>query len=353
MKGIWWKIIGAILVLYMLIGGMYFPLSPGVLNVSPISLKTGNEFEMTIETYNTNYTDGGSIDVWLYDTMGHVFALPTPRVESDYKLSVEGILPVKFKDQRKVRELHLLVAHEDRGFAIFPNAVFVTYDSAGADIVAWGSNIPGYQPAGNITFPFRNILEETIRNTYFHVTLWFALMFLMLGSAIQSTRYLLSAKPDFDNRASALAQVGFLFGIMGVLTGALWAKYTWGAYWSWDIKQNMTAIALLIYAAYFILREAVESQADRARLAAVYNIFAFVMLIPLLYVIPRMADSLHPGAGGNPGLGGEDLDNNMRMFFYPGIIGMTLVGYWIADLCSRYISVKNKLDANINARFDG
>ena len=56
------------------------------------------------------------------------------------------------------------------------------------------------------------------------------------------------------------------------------------------------------------------------------------MLIPLLYIIPRMRESLHPGAGGNPGFGGEDLDSTMRAVFYPGIIGFTLVGLWLAQL---------------------
>jgi heme exporter protein C len=352
MKGLWWKITGAVLVLYMIIGGMYFPLSTGILKVEPISLKTGNEFQLSISAYNTSFTQSGNIDIWLYDTLGHVFKMQSPEVISDNFLIASGILPAKFKDNIRTRPLNLLVAHEKHGFSVFPNAVFVSYDSTGTTQSEWNPSIPNHQPAGHITFPFRNILEETIRNTYFHVTLWFALMFIMLGSAIQSTRYLMSSVLKLDNSASALAQVGFLFGILGLLTGALWAKHTWGAYWSWDIKQNMTAIALLIYGAYFILREAVESKPDRARLSAVYNIFAFVMLIPLLYIIPRMADSLHPGAGGNPGLGGEDLDNNMRMFFYPGIIGMTLIGYWIAQLCARYLQLKDKLDAQVFNRIN-
>lgn len=107
-----------------------------------------------------------------------------------------------------------------------------------------------------------------------------------------------------------------MFGILGLVTGAIWAKNTWNAYWSWDVKQNMTAIALFIYIAYFILRAAFEDAERKARLSAVYNLFAFVALIPLIFVIPRLTDSLHPGAGGNPALGGEDLDNTMRMIFF-------------------------------------
>ncbi|MEL7120225.1 MAG: cytochrome c biogenesis protein CcsA, partial [Bacteroidota bacterium] len=134
---------------------------------------------------------------------------------------------------------------------------------------------------------------------------------------------------------TSLTRIVTIWGVLGLITGAIWAKNTWGAYWSWDVKQNMTAIALLIYFAYFVLRASFEDMEKKARLGAVYNIFAFVALIPLIYVIPRLTDSLHPGAGGNPALGGEDLDNTMRMIFYPAVIGWTLLAFWMASLWYR------------------
>ncbi len=141
----------------------------------------------------------------------------------------------------------------------------------------------------------------------------------------------------------AYARVGVVLGILGLLTGALWAKWTWGAFWSWDIKQNMSAVALLIYLAYFVLRSSLDDLEQSARISAVFNIFAFAMLIPLIFVIPRLTDSLHPGNGGNPGMGGEDLDNTMRMIFYPAIIGWTLLGFWIANLTYRASDLREKL----------
>jgi heme exporter protein C len=108
----------------------------------------------------------------------------------------------------------------------------------------------------------------------------------------------------------------------------------------------MTAIALLIYLAYFVLRSSFDDYEKRARIAAVYNIFAFAALIPLIFVIPRMTDSLHPGNGGNPAMGGEDLDNTMRMVFYPAIIGWTLMGVWMAQIVFRIQNLKEKLMEN-------
>ena len=131
-----------------------------------------------------------------------------------------------------------------------------------------------------------------------------------------------------------------MFGFLGIITGGIWAQYTWGAFWSFDIKQNMSAIALLMYMAYFVLRSSFDDEQQKARLSAIYNIFAFACLIPLLFVIPRLYDSLHPGNGGNPGFGGEDLDNTMRMVFYPAVIGWTLLGVWFATIITRVQKVR-------------
>jgi len=155
-------------------------------------------------------------------------------------------------------------------------------------------------------------------------------------------RYLSSNNLLFSTKAAAYARVGVLFGILGLITGAIWAKHTWGAYWSWDVKQNTAAVAVLIYMAYFVVRDSFDDFDKQARISSVYNIFAFAALIPLLFVIPRMADSLHPGNGGNPALGSNDLDNTMRMVFYPGVIAMMLIGAWIANLLWRINWLKLK-----------
>jgi heme exporter protein C len=172
--------------------------------------------------------------------------------------------------------------------------------------------------------------------------MWFALMFLFIASVIYSILFLLNPKLDFDRKAAAYAETGLLFGGLGLVTGMLWAQYAWGAAWSGDIKQTMTAVALLIYLAYFILRRSFDEPEKGARLAAVYNIFAFASLVPLLYIVPRMFASLHPGATGNPAFGSQDLDNTMRLVFYPAILGFTGLGFWIAELRIRYQRLADK-----------
>jgi heme exporter protein C len=190
--------------------------------------------------------------------------------------------------------------------------------------------------------PRKVVLNESIRNLYFHVPMWFGMILILGASAYHSIRYLM--KPDMlhDTKADSTAKVGVLFSLLGMATGMVWAQFTWGAWWSGDPKQNTSAIAILIYLAYLVLRGSFNEEQQRARISAVYNIFAFACLVPLLFILPRLTDSLHPGNGGNPGFGAYDLDNRMRMVFYPAVIGWTLLGFWIASLRTRILTLEQK-----------
>lgn len=200
---------------------------------------------------------------------------------------------------------------------------------------------------GGLLFPVPRlpILNETVRVLHFHVPMWFGMIFLYTGSVIHAIKYLSNGQMKTDLFSTQLAAVGTFFGIMGMVTGMFWATFTWGEPWSSDPKQNASAIALLIYFAYFVLRGSVKDEQQRARLSAVYNIFAFAALIPLLFILPRLTDSLHPGNGGNPGFNTYDLDSNLRLVFYPAVIGWTLVGFWIATLKIRLSLLTDDLDA--------
>ena len=184
--------------------------------------------------------------------------------------------------------------------------------------------------------PHYFVLNETIRNLYFHVTMWFGMMILMLSSMIYSISYLRTENRLNDLYAKELAITGFFLATLGLITGSIWARFTWGAFWTNDPKLNGTAVTMLIYLAYFVLRGSVEDPVKRGRLAAIYNVFSFVMMIVFIQILPRLTDSLHPGNGGNPAFSQYDLDSKMRMVFYPAVVGWTLVGVWITNLRIRY-----------------
>ena len=197
------------------------------------------------------------------------------------------------------------------------------------------------------------ILNETIRNMYFHVCMWFAMMVLFILSAIYSIRYLRNFNHRFDIYAATYATLGCVFGLLGYLTGIEWVSVTWitdqGQSFASVLKEPKligAAIALLIYGAYFVLRGSFTDMDKRSRVSAVYNIFAFAMLIPAIWIIPRLVGSLHPGApgseSGNPALDKNDMDMGMRAIFYPAVIGWTLLGVWLATIKIRIQLIRDK-----------
>ena len=198
--------------------------------------------------------------------------------------------------------------------------------------------------------PALPILHESIRNLYFHVCMWFAMIFILTVSLVNSIRYLMNATEDRDIIASQCVNAGMVFGVLGLVTGSLWARYTWGAWWINDPKLNGAAISILSYFAYIVLRSSMDDEQKKARVSAVYNIFAYVMMIVFIMIYPRLnnVDSLHPGNGGNPGFNQYDLDSHMRMVFYPAVLGWLLLCAWIASVNIRLERIKRHyLNKNI------
>jgi heme exporter protein C len=196
--------------------------------------------------------------------------------------------------------------------------------------------------------PAKPILNETIRNLYFHVAMWFGMMIFFIISVIYSIKYLRRNNQIDDFYAVEYSRTGIVFGFLGLITGSFWAKYTWGAFWSNDPKQLGAAIALLIYLAYFVLRNSLNDIDKSARLSAVYNVFAFAMLFPTIWIIPRLVESLHPGGLGKNPLDTKDIDSRMRIIFWFGAVpGWTILGVWITTLRIRLQLFSLKHDRHV------
>lgn len=335
MKKMWWKILCIVLMVYALVAGMLFPLSPSVQSVDAKPATTGQSLTFNAFGYNTFFSKSTSVKAWLRKDSTLDICASSVEVISDRQLRVTFPIPERITEKTKPVDFTLIVDGTYDGYSVLPKAIAVSQLPSEA-AMATSCTIEKLS-AGElgISFPFRNILEETIRNLYYHVPLWFAMIILFFTSMVFSIRYLNSKELRNSVLAAEFARVGVLFGFLGLTTGMIWAKHTWGAYWNWDLRQNTAAIQVLIYVAYFILRDSFDDLEKKSRIGSVYNIFAFATVIPLMFVIPRLAPSLHPGSGGNPALGANDLDNTMRMVFYPAIIGFTLLGVWITSLFTR------------------
>jgi len=201
----------------------------------------------------------------------------------------------------------------------------------------------GYVVLAGLLSPLPDIgIQQSSRNLFFHVPMWFSMYLMMALSVLWSLLYLHNGKPGTDHRAREAALMGVVFGLLGLSTGIIWSRVTWNqaipatdpaAWWGWDPKQTGALIAVLLYLAYFVLRGSVEVPRQRARLAAVYNVFAAAGLIPLSLIIPRMLGGLHPGADGQTELfDKESLSNAYRLIFYPAIVAFMLLGLWVMEL---------------------
>jgi len=174
-------------------------------------------------------------------------------------------------------------------------------------------------------------LGETTRILFFHVPCAWIATLAFLVSAVYSVRYLRSQNMLMDLKASSAAQIGLVFTILATVTGSIWANEIWHSYWNWDPRESSIFILLLIYAAYFALRSAIEEKQQKARLAAVYSIIAFVTVPFLIFVVPRLVESLHPDPLINT-TGKVEMDSKMSTVFFGSFIGFTILFFWMLYL---------------------
>jgi heme exporter protein C len=328
--------------LYVLIGGMLVPLKPGISQLSPSTSKAGASVTMNISGYNTHFGGKGERYFLKLDSSKFIEAKTKTVSSANNAQAVFDIPVIEMDSDEGSVPLSLISYNDTDGAFVAPNAIFITKADSVPDITSdWQDwTKVSFDSEGQFGFPYRSVLHETIRNTFFHIALWFAMFALLIVGLVYAIKYLIKKRFEDDIKSAAYNKVAILYGILGLLTGSIWAKFTWNSFWTDDVKLNMTAVAMLIYLAYVVLRASVSDQDRRANMSASYSIFAFVALVPLIFVIPRIYDSLHPGNGGNPALGGEDLDNTLRMFFYPSIIALILIGLWVSQLIIRYENIK-------------
>lgn len=181
--------------------------------------------------------------------------------------------------------------------------------------------------------PAAGFKGESSRIVFFHVPqAWVAVMAFCVN-LVASIRYLRRRDLVDDARAAAAARLGLLFAVLATVSGSLFAKVMWGSFWNWDPREVSIAILLLIYAAYFALRQAVNDPERRGALAAAYAILAFVTMPFLVFVVPRIYWSLHPdtiiSAQGSVKV---QMDARMFQVLMASLAGFTGLFWWLYSL---------------------
>jgi heme exporter protein C len=172
---------------------------------------------------------------------------------------------------------------------------------------------------------------ESARIVFFHVPQAWVAVLAFCVNLWASIRYLWKRDALDDARAAAAARLGLLFSILATVTGSLFARVMWGSFWNWDPREVSIAILLLVYAAYFALREAVPDEERRGGLSAAYAILAFVTMPFLVFVVPRIYWSLHPDTLINT-RGTIGMESRMVQVLLASLVGFTGIFFWLYNL---------------------
>jgi heme exporter protein C len=126
---------------------------------------------------------------------------------------------------------------------------------------------------------------------YFHVPSWFAMFTGVFVCGFYSIAFLARSKPDADRIASSAAEIAVLFGLMGLITGPLWGRKSWGVWWQWDAHLTMALLVELIFIGYLIVRKYGGPGSDK--LSAAVAIFGMAN-IPFVYLSANIWRTVHP-----------------------------------------------------------
>jgi heme exporter protein C len=205
-------------------------------------------------------------------------------------------------------------------------------------------------------YPVIKGLEENAKIIFFHVPTAWLTVIAFLMSTIYSIKYLRKKNLDDDAKSYSAAQLGIIFCILATITGSIWSKFAWGAFWSWDPRQTSIFALLLIYGAWFALRSSIESEEKRATLSAVYSIIAFVTVPFFIFIMPRIMIGLHPGAeevvngklvqSSSPVIDFQ-MNSSMLLVFFLSLAAFTILYFWMWNLGYKSLIYKDRIQKQI------
>jgi len=184
-------------------------------------------------------------------------------------------------------------------------------------------------------------IGQSSRILFFHVPLAWTAFVAFLAAAWWSGAYLLRRRPADDRRAAAAVEIGFVFCLLATVTGSLWSRIMWGAFWNWDPRQTSIILVLIFYGAYLALRGAVEDGEKRARLAAVYALIGLLVTPFFFFIVPRITFSLHPDSVINA-RGKLDMEPRMFQVLLGMFAGEAVLFFWMHNLRCRIVELRDR-----------
>jgi heme exporter protein C len=344
----WVALVG---ILYVLIGGLFLPLEPGIIGVDRSILHSDSIQKSKIFTYKLP-ENAVITNIWLRTSIKNKqgkFDFFKVSVDNSQTAGKDGFIGINTNislgsSSTKNQDLDLMVEYNNETMYL-PKAYYLKRSDSDTS-VNQANSTPYTTKQRNsqfsLDFPNRVTLNESIRNLFYHVPMWFSMILLLAVAAIYGVMYLTKGNLTYEYRFDALIKVGIVCGILGMITGASWARATWGSWWPKDDpKLNGVAIGMLMYFAYLVLRSTLTDPYQKARISAIYSVFIFPIFIALIAIMPKLADnSLHPGSGDSVGFNQYDLNATLRMFFWPAVLSWMALFWWIADIVYRIRSLE-------------
>ncbi|HEX2162840.1 MAG TPA: cytochrome c biogenesis protein CcsA [Thermoanaerobaculia bacterium] len=180
---------------------------------------------------------------------------------------------------------------------------------------------------------FQNVVSSRI--LFFHVPIAWGSFVAFLAAGVWSLLFLARGRrPRHDLAAAVAVELGLVFCLLATLSGAIWSRLEWGAFWNWDPRQTSIVLALVFYAAYLALRGAVDDAETRRRLSAAYAALGLVVAPFLFFVLPRLTFSLHP----EPVINAEGdvaMDSRILIVLVTASTGFTALFFWVHNLAWR------------------
>jgi heme exporter protein C len=184
--------------------------------------------------------------------------------------------------------------------------------------------------------PLEAVMNYVQKIFYFHISNAWVGMLGFIVAAVAGTVYLVTKNMKWDIVELAAVEISLVFFFIAIVSGSIWAKPSWGTWWTWDARLTTAAILEMIYLACLLLRQGIEDPERRARFSAVYTLVG-ALSVPITFLSIRIWQTIHPaviGAGSSGAQGSFGMTPPMliTMFFCLitfSVIFVTLLWYRI------------------------
>jgi heme exporter protein C len=162
---------------------------------------------------------------------------------------------------------------------------------------------------------------------YFHIATGWVGMLGFLAAAVAGVIYLVKHDQKWDIIELAAVEISLVFFFTTIVAGSIWARPTWGAYWTWEPRLTTAAILEMIYVAYLLLRQGIDDPDRRARFSAVYTLIGAIS-VPITFMSIRLFRTIHPviiGTNTSATTGTFDMTSKMLITMFFALVTFSVI----------------------------